>query len=35
MTTLVSVDIDYSNDRYVKFTMYDFIEDVLKEARGI
>ena len=25
--------IDYSNEDYVKFTMYNFIEDVLKEAK--
>ena len=30
----LGINIDYSNDWYVKFTMYDFIEDVLKEARG-
>ena len=29
----LGINIDYSNDEYVKFTMYDFIEDVLKEAR--
>ena len=25
-------NIDYTNKEYVKFTMYDFIEDILKEA---
>ena len=30
----LGINIDYSNDRYVKFTMYNFIKDVLKEARG-
>lgn len=29
----LGINIDYSNDRYVKFTMYEFIEDILKEAR--
>ena len=29
----LGVNIDYSNKHYIKFTMYDFIEDVLKEAR--
>ena len=29
----LGINIDYSNADYDKFTMYDFIEDVLKEAR--
>ena len=29
----LGINIDYSNNRYVKFTMYNFIKDVLKEAR--
>lgn len=29
----LGINIDYSNKNYVKFTMYDFIEDMLKEAR--
>ena len=29
----LGINIDYSNNRYVKFTMNNFIEDVLKEAR--
>ena len=29
----LGVNIDYSNADYVKFTMYEFIEDVIKEAR--
>ena len=29
----LGINIDYSNDQYVKFTMYNFIEDLLKEAR--
>ena len=30
----LGINIDYSNADYVKFTMYDFIDDVLKEARN-
>ena len=29
----LGINIDYSNNCYVKFTTYNFIEDVLKEAR--
>ena len=29
----LGINIDYSNNNYVKFTMYDFLEDVLEEAR--
>ena len=29
----LGINIDYSNNNYVKFTMYDFLEDVLSEAR--
>lgn len=29
----LSINIDYTNNNSVKFTVYDFIEDVLKEAR--
>ena len=30
----LGINIDYSNSDYVKFTMYDFLEDVLEEARS-
>ena len=29
----LGINIDYRNKEYVKFIMYDFIEDILKEAR--
>ena len=29
----LGININYSNDSYVKFTMYDFLEDVLSESR--
>ena len=29
----LGINIDYSNNNYVKFTMYDFLEDVLEKAR--
>ena len=29
----LGINIDYSNNEYVKFTMYNFLEDVLSEAR--
>lgn len=29
----LGINIDYSNNNYVKFTMYNFIEDVLDKAR--
>lgn len=29
----LGINIDYSNNNYVKFTMYDFLEDVLEEIR--
>ena len=28
----LGINIDYSNNEYVKFTMYDFLEDVFSEA---
>ena len=28
----LGINIDYSNKEYVKFTMYNFLEDVLSEA---
>ena len=28
----LGINIDYSNDNYMKFTMYDFLEDVLSES---
>ena len=30
----LGINIDYSNNDYVKFTMYDFLEDVLGESRS-
>ena len=30
----LGINIDYTNSDYVKFTMYDFLEDVLEEARS-
>ena len=27
------INIDYTNKKYVKFTIYEFIKDILKEAR--
>ena len=29
----LGINIDYGNENYVKLTMYDYIEDILKEAR--
>ena len=29
----IGINIDYSNNKYVKFTMYNFLEDVLSEAQ--
>ena len=29
----LGVNTDYNNNNYVKFTMYEFIEDMFKEAR--
>ena len=29
----IGINIEYINKDYVKFTMYNFIEDVLKDAR--
>ena len=29
----LGINIDYSNKNYVKLRMYEFIEDMLKEAR--
>ena len=29
----LGINIDYSNNNYVKFTMYNFLEDILEEAQ--
>ena len=28
----VGMNLDWSNDSYIKITMYDFLEDILKEV---
>ena len=30
----LGVTIDYSDPQFVRFTMYDFLEDILSEAKG-
>ena len=30
----LGININYTHNNYVKFTMYDFLEDVLEEARS-